>query len=190
MSSALAQAQDHVGPALAARRAVVEFAEQGAMLGEVGIFLADAGGGQPVEHAELALAQPLVDDRLARLCGDAARLADRLGGLAGADIRRGQHDLGPLGLGQRGEPAAERARLLVAEVAQRHVDVAHRDVDHGEARPRAAASRATLPALWPWRTIHSFSGHLCLTPETKRERGERFRAGLRPRAARAGRRRR
>ena len=57
------QAQDHVGPALAAGRAVVEFAEQGAMLGLLGIFLADAGGGQPVEDAELALAQPLVDDR-------------------------------------------------------------------------------------------------------------------------------
>ena len=69
MSSALAQAQDHVGPALAARRAVIEFAEQGAMLGEVGIFLADAAGGEPVEHAELALAQPLVDDRLARRLG-------------------------------------------------------------------------------------------------------------------------
>ena len=66
MSSALAQAQDHVGPALAAGRPMVEFAEQGALLGLVGEFLADAGGGQPVPQAELALAQPLVDDRLAR----------------------------------------------------------------------------------------------------------------------------
>src|SRR6185503_15972696 len=41
------------------------------------------------------------------------------------------------------------------------------------ARPAAAAaSRATLPALCPWRTIQSFSGHLCLTRETKREGGK------------------
>src|SRR3954467_2012287 len=26
---------------------------------------------------------------------------------------------------------------------------------------RSASSRATLPALWPWRTIHSESGHFC-----------------------------
>jgi hypothetical protein len=36
----------------------------------------------------------------------------------------------------------------------------------------SAASRATFPALWPWRTIHNRSGHLCLMAETKRERRE------------------
>ena len=41
-----------------------------------------------------------------------------------------------------------------------------------------AASRATLPALCPWRTIQSFSGHLCLTGGTKRDaRRQRFRSG-------------
>src|SRR6185295_11049847 len=28
-------------------------------------------------------------------------------------------------------------------------------------RPASAASRATLPALWPWRTIQSICGHFC-----------------------------
>src|SRR3954470_16348064 len=36
----------------------------------------------------------------------------------------------------------------------------------------SAASRATLPALWPWRTSQSRSGHLCLIAETKREAWE------------------
>src|SRR4051812_1440838 len=36
----------------------------------------------------------------------------------------------------------------------------------------SAASRATLPALWPWRTSQSRAGHLCLMAETKRERRE------------------
>src|SRR5436190_1055581 len=59
------EAQDDVGPALAAGRSEIEFAEARAMIGEVGMALADAARGQPVEDAELALAQALVDDRLA-----------------------------------------------------------------------------------------------------------------------------
>jgi hypothetical protein len=35
----------------------------------------------------------------------------------------------------------------------------------------SAASRATLPALWPWRTIHNLAGHLCLIAEMKSARG-------------------
>ena len=112
------------------------------MLGEVGMFLADAGGGEPVENAELALAQALVDDRLARRLGDPARLADRLGGLAGADIGRGQDDFGPLGLGQRRRTSGRApAPARWPSVAERHVDVAQRDVDHVEAG-RVARRRA------------------------------------------------
>src|ERR1043165_4694905 len=90
------EAQDHVRPALAARRPEVEFAQESAMLGEGGVLLADGGGGEPVEHAEFPLAQALVDDRLPRARADPARLADRLRGLAGADIGRGEDDLGQI----------------------------------------------------------------------------------------------
>ena len=66
---------------------------------------------------------------LAGPAGQRAGLADQLGGLARADIRRGQDDLGPLVGRQRREIAAGRFRLLQSEVGQRHVDVAHVDVD-------------------------------------------------------------
>src|SRR4029078_10962632 len=72
-----AKAQDHVGPALAARRPVVEFAEPAA----VGRFLRELWGNagivQPVEDAELALAQPLVDDGARRAATKRALLADQ-----------------------------------------------------------------------------------------------------------------
>ena len=55
-----AQAQDHVAPALAAGRAEVELADVQALLGELGVLGADAERRQPVEDAELLLAQALV----------------------------------------------------------------------------------------------------------------------------------
>ena len=80
-----AKAQDDVRPALAAGRAVVEFAH---LRPVGGLFETARGslGGEPVEHAELALAQSLVDDRRpVRRRG--RRLANRLRGLA-RDIGR------------------------------------------------------------------------------------------------------
>ena len=65
------QPQDHVGPALAAGRPVIEFAEPLAVRGFLREFVADAGRRQPVEDAELALAQPLVDDGPRRAAGSA-----------------------------------------------------------------------------------------------------------------------
>ena len=66
------QAEDDVGPAFAARSAVIEFAEHGAVGRFLRIFVADTNGRQAVEHAELALAQALVDDRLGRAAGEGA----------------------------------------------------------------------------------------------------------------------
>ena len=76
-----AQAQDHVGPALAARRPVVEFAEPPAVRGFFREALADPERGQPVEDSELALAQALIDDGPRGAARQRALLADDLGGL-------------------------------------------------------------------------------------------------------------
>ena len=54
--------------------AVIEFAEPAAVLGLPGILLADAQAGEAVEHAELAFAKALVDDRLGRAAGQASGL--------------------------------------------------------------------------------------------------------------------
>src|SRR4029078_8795104 len=48
-----AKAQDHVGPALAARRPVVEFAEPAAVGRFFREFVANAGSGPPSEDVEL-----------------------------------------------------------------------------------------------------------------------------------------
>ena len=56
------------------------------LLGEA---VADAGGRQPVENAELALAEALVDDRPLRTAGQRALLADELRSLLRPDIGGG-----------------------------------------------------------------------------------------------------
>ena len=58
-----ADAEDDVGPALAAGRLVVELAELLAAVGLLGEPSPDAGAREPVEHTEVALAEPLVGVR-------------------------------------------------------------------------------------------------------------------------------
>ena len=62
----------------------------------------------------------------------AAAGLDDLGGLPGAQVGRGQHDLRPLVLGHFGEPVAQRLGLFLATGAERHIDVALRYVDPAE----------------------------------------------------------
>lgn len=57
-----AKAQNHVAPALSPRRTVVEFAEEAAVFGLVGVIGIDADLGEAVENAEFLFAQPLIDD--------------------------------------------------------------------------------------------------------------------------------
>src|SRR6185437_11189199 len=94
---------------------VIEFAEPATMRRFFGELVADAGGRQPVENPELALAQALVDDGARRPAGERALLANERRGLLRADVRRGQDQLGPLALRQGGEPPARRSRLVLAE---------------------------------------------------------------------------
>ncbi len=124
-----AKAQDHVRPALAARRPVIEFTQQPPVRGFLRELGADAGGGQPVENPELALAQPLVDDRVRRAAGERAGAADDLRGLLRPHVRRREDQLGAFLARQCGEPAASGVGLLAPEIGQGHVDVAARDVD-------------------------------------------------------------
>ena len=85
-----AQPQDDVGPALPAGRAVVEFAHLSAMRRLARELLADTAPGEPVEDAELALAQALVEHGRLGPAGEPTGGAYRLGGLARADVGRGQ----------------------------------------------------------------------------------------------------
>jgi hypothetical protein len=118
------QAQQDVGPRLSAGRAVVELAEAGAagvLAGQPGLH---AAAGQQVEHAQLTVAQPLVDGER-----HPAALQRELRGLPGPQVRRHDGDLRPLVLRQPGQPLADRAGLLAAQLGQGNVGVALRDVD-------------------------------------------------------------
>src|SRR5205085_11156904 len=112
------------------------------------MLFANSAGGQPVQDAELALPEALVDDGLARAFGDAARLADRLRRLPGTRIWRAEHYFGAFFLGQGGEPVAERLGLALSQIGQRDVHVTQRDVDHrqaGRVRRVARDIARTLP---------------------------------------------
>ena len=126
-----ADPQGDVGPALAARRPVVELAEQVAAAGLVGELLADAGAGHAVEGPEVALPQPLVGAH-----PDAEALGGQLRRRQRPGERGAEHGGRPLVLGQRGQPAAQRLGLRAAGVGQRDVGVA--DVELQPPGPRLA----------------------------------------------------
>ena len=75
-------------------------------------------------------------------------------------LGRDQHDVRTLIHRHRREPPAERDRLLLAQATQG--DVTAMSICGNPAA--SAASRATFPALCPWRTIQSLSGQrFCTT---------------------------
>ena len=185
-----AQAQDHVAPAFAAGRPEIELADVQALLGELGVLGADAERGQPVEDAELLLAQPLVASGRSRrerrrprpaqhrrACSAASTRSRRL---ARAHVRRAQHDAraAPRAAALPNQsPSASACRSPRAESGTSTSRSAMSII----ARPPAsAASRATLPALWPCRTIQSVCGHFCskgcLSGQSRRLPGEWFMA--------------
>ncbi len=137
-----AQAQDHVGPALAARRTVVELAEHAAQLGLVRKALLDARAREPVERPELFLAQTLVDVDRHRPAGGAQR--DR-GRLLRSHVRRAQHRVDRVEMPRA--PCSERRRLALTELRERHVAVAHADVDHGRSLGEGALAGDVSGAL-------------------------------------------
>src|SRR5699024_6479094 len=111
-----AKAQDDVTPALATRRAVVELADLGAELRLFGELRDDPRLGEPIQAAELLLAEAFVDHVNERApSGEARCVHHERGRLHGTEVRRREHDRGALGLRPPREPAAERARLPLAE---------------------------------------------------------------------------
>jgi cation diffusion facilitator family transporter len=127
-----AEAQDDVAPALAAWRTMIEFAKQAPKLCLFGKDVGDAGRCQPIEDAELLLAQPFVeaDGHVARRT---AAGPESLGSLERAPIRRREKNLRPRAFRLAGEPMPQRRRLLLSQTAERDVCVANREFDtvHG-----------------------------------------------------------
>ncbi len=117
------QPQRHVDPALPAGRPMVELAEPLAAPRFTGEAHPHPVPREQIEDAQLAFAQPLVEVDLESETG---RRADALGRLRGADVRRGDDDVGHRRLS--GEPPAQRGRLLDAELGQGDVHVTVGDV--------------------------------------------------------------
>ena len=106
--SARAQPQQHVRPRLPAGGPVVELPDLRRRSASSRVERRDALPGQPVEHAELPLAQPLVDDGRQLEAGGLQR--DR-GGLLRTHVRRDpQHGRRLVELGAASGPAPRPAR--------------------------------------------------------------------------------
>jgi hypothetical protein len=109
--------------------------------------LFDAVAGQPVEDAEFLLAQPLVLDEVRRVHVKAAGALDQRRRLERAPVGRGQDHIGLLVPGHFREPAAEGARLLLAQAAERHVDVATAGIDMRQAGSVGCVARDIAAAF-------------------------------------------
>jgi len=75
-----AKAQDDVAPALAARRPVIELAEQEAEIRLLGMELSNAEAGATIENSEPLFAEPLVNDERIAVAWQSRRLDDEIGG--------------------------------------------------------------------------------------------------------------
>lgn len=153
------QPKDHITPALSARRTMIEFAKLAPRLCLFGISRLDTLGRQPIKNPELSLPKTLIDAEFDVLMSQSARLSDRRCSLLGAQIRRGQDNVWSVVWRKVCKPLAERFGLLVAERAERHVNIADVEVDLPEARRMRMISRHVSCALpmpdnpemrWPW----------------------------------------
>ena len=147
-----AQAQDHVAPALAAGRPEIELADVRALLGELRVLGADAERRQPVEDAELLLAQPLVADAGRRRVGRTAWpacSATRTRRRSGARARRATaaRRSGSSSRGMAANQAPSASAWRSPSVGQRHVDVAMGDVDRRQAAELGGVARDVAGAL-------------------------------------------
>ena len=111
----------HFREGLAVRRGVPVLARLGpaARLGRE--TPGDRGPGEHLEVAEPAVDEPVVGRRRGQ--GQARGLGGDPPRLAGAQVGRGDHHLRQLPGGERGQPAADRRGLRLAELGQRHLGV-------------------------------------------------------------------
>ena len=126
-----AQAQDDIAPAFAARRTVVELAQQPPQFGLLRVLLDDACVGQPVQNAELPLPQTFIHRQSLFVLKQPGTFHRDLRRLAGAFVGRSPHDRRRFFRRQTPEPIAQCPRLAFAEGGQRHIGVAHRNVNNG-----------------------------------------------------------
>ena len=92
--------------------------------------------GEQVEHAQLPVAQPLVDDDGNRA---SERLEGDLGGLPGAQVARRPRRCRTFALRKGGDPFTERRGLLLPRFRQRNIGVAQ--VDRDDVEPRCLRGR-------------------------------------------------
>jgi hypothetical protein len=109
---------------------MIEFPEKPAEFRLVRMIGFDADPGEPVENSEFLFAQSFVDDESVLVLRKPCRVCDYLGGLSRAEVWGRQDDVGAAVFRKRGKPATECFRLLFAKLGERHVDVAHIEIDH------------------------------------------------------------
>src|SRR5712675_2161886 len=124
-----AQSEDDVAPAFSAWWPVIELAEEASELGLFRENVLDSDGGEAVEDSKLLLAKPLVNNERIRILAHSSGLDDESGRMTRAQIRRSEDDVRPILSRDGAEPVSEGYRLALAEVGQRHIDVADVQVD-------------------------------------------------------------
>src|ERR1043166_348825 len=108
------KAQNDVGPALAGGGGVVKLAAAGADLRLLRVPVENAGAGETIEHAELLLAQTLVDE-MRRVRRQSTHLIDAAHGGFRPCVWRHEDGGRPRVLREIGEPSSEGLRLADAE---------------------------------------------------------------------------
>src|SRR5256885_13671802 len=117
------QPEDDVAPTLAAGRTVIELPQRLAQRGLIGKQLLDAAPGEPVESAQLSLAQPLVDHQ--RNSGELRFGNEDFRGAPRAKVRRAEDRRGPH-LGRlRADVPADRGGLLLPDRKSTRLNSSH-----------------------------------------------------------------
>jgi hypothetical protein len=123
------EAEDDVAPAFSAWRAVVELSEESSKLCLLGMVCFDPCSCEAVEDSEFLFSQSLIDDECEAVAGQARGLRDDLRGMAGAQVRGCEDDVGLVVARELSEPAAEGFGLLDAEIGEGYVDVSDGEID-------------------------------------------------------------
>lgn len=123
-----AKAQDYVRPALSAWRPEVKLSENFSKLGLIRMGRGNARGRQAIENSKLLLPEPFVNNNCS--WRDAAFSDDDVGSMSSAQVGGRKNDFRLRLLLQGAIPPAKRARLFLAELGKRHVDVPDVDIDN------------------------------------------------------------
>src|SRR6476469_8962814 len=125
-----AKTENYIAPAFSSRRPMIKLAEQSAELGLFRVISLNAHFREAIQNSEFLFAQTLVDNERIRILAEPGSFGNDRRGILCSHVRRCKNHIRFAVRGQLGEPSAERGALLLTELRQRNVHVAHIEIDH------------------------------------------------------------